>query len=224
MTNSKKKKDKKTKTERDRLKKLAKDKANEKNLASIKNLKIVSCICILFMTAEVIGGALANSLAIMTDAAHLLSDLLGFVLSIFALKIGMNKETETLSFGYQRAEVIGALTSIVLIWGLTLWLIYEAIVRVIMKPPVDGQIMLITAVIGLFCNIIMMMTLKAAGVGHSHGGGAMHGGHDDSHGGGPGGHKAHGPNAQHLKDHGGGSHGDKPCEGHDNYDELDDKK
>ena len=51
----------------------------------------------------------------------------------------------------------------------------------------------------------------------------MHGGHDDSHGGhGPGGHKAHGPNAQHLKDHGGGSHGDKPCEGHDNYDELDD--
>ena len=138
MSKKNKNKIKKDKKERDRLRDLEKQKSNEKNLKSIHNLKIVSCICILFMTAEVVGGALANSLAIMTDAAHLLSDLLGFLLSIFALKIGMNKETETLSFGYQRAEVIGALTSIVLIWGLTLWLIYEAIVRVITKPPVDG--------------------------------------------------------------------------------------
>jgi zinc transporter 2 len=90
------------------------------------------------MTAEIIGGWLANSLAIMTDAAHLLSDLLGFLLSIFALKIGQNNPTKTLSYGYQRAEVIGALTSIILIWGLTIWLIYEAVLRVIKRPDVDG--------------------------------------------------------------------------------------
>ena len=149
------------------------------------------------MTAEVIGGALANSLAIMTDAAHLLSDLLGFALSIFALYIGLGDPSKTLSYGYQRAEVIGALTSIILIWGLTLWLIYEAILRVINRPDVDGPIMLITAVVGFFCNIIMMLTLKAKGMSHSHGVGGGHGDHGGhgghaAHGGGDGGHAAHG--------------------------------
>ncbi len=52
------------------------------------------------MTAEVIGGLWSGSLAILTDAAHLLSDLLGFMLSIFALKIGLNDPTKTLSYGY----------------------------------------------------------------------------------------------------------------------------
>ena len=170
------------------------------------------------MIAEVIGGALANSLAIMTDAAHLLSDLLGFALSIFALYIGLNDPTQTLSYGYQRAEVIGALTSIILIWGLTLWLIYEAILRVIKRPPVDGTIMLITAVIGFFCNVIMMLTLQSKGMEHSHGiggGHAEHGGHGGhgghaAHGGGPGEHKAHGP--EEKSGHGGHAHGTGPGE------------
>jgi Co/Zn/Cd efflux system component len=60
----------------------------EENRKVIKKLIIVSVICTLFMISEVVGGFIANSLAIMTDAAHLLSDLLGFGISIGALLIG----------------------------------------------------------------------------------------------------------------------------------------
>lgn len=105
-----------------------------------------------------------------------------------------------------RAEIIGALSSVILIWGLTLWLIYEAILRVINKPDVDGKIMLITAVFGLCCNLIMMNMLHerpegAGKLGHGatcggHGPGKGHGGH------GKGGHKAHDAKPQHSHDGG----------------------
>lgn len=67
-----------------------------------------------------------------------------------------------MSFGYARAEVIGALGSIILIWGLTILLIYEATVRVIDKEAVqDPLIMLITAAFGLFCNLVMAKVLHS---------------------------------------------------------------
>jgi len=64
----------------------AKDSTNNEKV--IKKLLVVCTICTLFMICEIIGGYIANSLAIMTDAAHLLSDLLGFAISIGALLIG----------------------------------------------------------------------------------------------------------------------------------------
>jgi len=97
----------------------------------MKKLIIVSFFCITFMIIEIIGGALAHSMAIMTDAAHLLSDFSGFLISIFSIWIGTRPASRYMSYGYHRAEIIGALGSIVLIWGLTLWLIFEAINRVI---------------------------------------------------------------------------------------------
>lgn len=173
------------------------------NRKVINKLLFVSVFCCIFMTAEIIGGYISNSLAIMTDAAHLLSDLLGFIISICALLIGQYAPTSHLSYGYHRAEIIGALTSVILIWGLTAWLIYAAIWRLILKPDVDGGIMLITAFVGLACNLIMMNMLherpegagKIGGHGHSHDG-AGHGGHG-AHGGGQGGHGGHGSGLPH---------------------------
>lgn len=121
----------------------------------MKKLIIVSCFCITFMIIEIIGGALAHSMAIMTDAAHLLSDFSGFLISIFSIWIGTRPASRHMSYGYHRAEIIGALGSVILIWGLTLWLIWEAINRVINPVQVDGKIMMITASIGLMFNIIM---------------------------------------------------------------------
>ena len=77
------------------------------------------------------------------------------------------------------------MTSIVVIWGLTIWMIYEAILRVITKPKVDGKIMMITAVFGLCVNLIMMKSIheRPEGAGsfgghsHAHGGGHAHGPH-----------------------------------------------
>jgi zinc transporter 2 len=142
------------------------------------------------MTIEIIGGYLANSIAIMSDAAHLLSDFLGFIISIISIVISRKKATNEMSFGFHRAEIIGALVSVTLIWGLTLWLLYEATMRIISPPEVDGFIMLVVAVIGFLFNLIMGLVLAYQGVGHSHalhshGGhdhGHEHGGHDHAHG------------------------------------------
>jgi zinc transporter 2 len=81
-----------------------------------KKLLVASILCALFMFAEILGGYLAGSLAIMTDAAHLLSDFASFVISLVALHLAKRPGSTTMSFGYARAEVIGAFVSILLIW------------------------------------------------------------------------------------------------------------
>lgn len=97
----------------------------------LTKLFTVSGIAFVFLMAEVVGGIYSGSLAILSDAAHMFSDLSGFFISIFSVWIGMRPASLKLSFGYHRAEVIGALASIALIWAVTVVLLYEATVRVI---------------------------------------------------------------------------------------------
>ena len=105
---------------------------------ALKTLCIVSFLCLIFMGIEVAGGLISGSLAILTDAAHLLSDFSGFAISMFAIWIGTRPANASMSYGYHRAEVIGAMGSILLIWGLTIWLLYEAVERVMHGHDVDG--------------------------------------------------------------------------------------
>lgn len=67
----------------------------------------------------------------MSDAAHLVSDALGIIISIIALKIAERDADENYTFGYHRAEVLGALASILFIWAITIWLMFEASLRFI---------------------------------------------------------------------------------------------
>merc|ERR1719456_1282849 len=136
----------------------------------------------------------------MTDAAHLMSDLSSFGISILAIHLARRAKTKRMSFGSGRAEVIGAVTSILIIWLLTIWLIIEAIDRTLIiinhgKLEVNGKLMTIVASLGIVVNVIMFAIL-----GHSHGPGD----HSHSHGdeGGDGGH-SHGG---HGGDDGGHSH------------------
>lgn len=134
------------------------------------------------MIAEVVGGIISGSLAILSDAAHMFSDLSGFFISIMSIWIGTRPASKKLSYGYHRAEVIGALGSIVLIWGLTIVLLYEATNRIINKSMVnDPLFMLITAVFGLICNVGMAKVLHSA-PGHSHHGHSHGHDHDHDHG------------------------------------------
>ena len=88
-----------------------------------------------------------------------------------------------MSFGYHRAEVIGALASIVLIWGLTILLLYEATERMIKKILVTNPlIMLITAGFGLICNLVMAKVLHSSPNGeHNHHHHNCHNHHDHNH-------------------------------------------
>ena len=131
-------------------------------------LLLVTAISFLFMIGETVGGYISGSLAIVTDAAHMLSDVAGFLISYFAIYMGTRPSNHRMSFGYHRAEILGAMASIIFIWGIIIYLFIEAIHRIVHPEKIDGKIMLITAVVGLVCNIISIFTLHSFGGGHRH--------------------------------------------------------
>uniref|UniRef100_A0A8R1HVP2 Uncharacterized protein n=1 Tax=Caenorhabditis japonica TaxID=281687 RepID=A0A8R1HVP2_CAEJA len=146
-----------------------------------KVLWAVAALSVLFITAEFIGGFWAQSLAIMTDAGHMLSDLLSFLISIFAIRCARLPASKRLSFGYERAEVLGALTSIIILWVLTTVLVVIAIQRIVNNEhDVDSDVMLITACVGVAFNIVMGVVLHfgTGGHGHTHGGASHSHSHD----------------------------------------------
>jgi zinc transporter 2 len=126
----------------------------------MRKLLFVSFICLIFMGCEVAGGIISGSLAILTDAAHMFSDVSGFLISYFAIMISQNKAHHEKSMGYHRAEIIGAILAIILIWGLLVWLVIEAYKRLLDPPDVDAKIMLITSIVGFICNLVNFFALE----------------------------------------------------------------
>jgi len=130
---------------------------------AMKKLFFVSMICLLFMVLEFIGGIISGSLAILCDAAHMFSDVAGFMISYLSIYISQRKATFGNSYGYHRAEILGALLSIFIIWGLLIWLNIEAVNRIITPPPaIQPDIMLVTSIIGFACNIVNFVALNCA--------------------------------------------------------------
>ncbi|KAI3469061.1 hypothetical protein Pfo_025724 [Paulownia fortunei] len=133
--------------------------------ASIRKLLIAVALCIIFMSVEVVGGIKANSLAILTDAAHLLSDVAAFAISMFSLWAAGWEATPRQSYGFFRIEILGAVVSMQMIWLLAGILVYEAIVRLIHGTgEVQGFLMFLVSAFGLLVNVIMAILL-----GHDHG-------------------------------------------------------
>ncbi|KAJ8559511.1 hypothetical protein K7X08_003569 [Anisodus acutangulus] len=119
---------------------------------------------VMVMAVETIGGVKAHSLAVLTDAAHLLSDVVGFSISLFAVWVSGWDATKEHSFGYHRLEVLGALISVQLIWLISGFLIYEAIERMFQtNAKVNGKLMFAVAAFGLVINFISVVWL-----GHDH--------------------------------------------------------
>nr|AAH71120.1 MGC81386 protein [Xenopus laevis] len=140
-----------------------------------RKLYVASVVCLLFMIGEVIGGYLAHSLAIMTDAAHLLTDFASMMISLFALWMSSRPATKTMNFGWHRAEILGALLSVLSIWVVTGVLVYLAVERIISGDyEIAGDAMLITSAGAVAVNIIMGLILHQTGHGHSHGTGNSH--------------------------------------------------
>lgn len=90
---------------------------------------MASFVSVFFIVAQLVGGYLAGSIAILTDSAHLASDLIGFALSIISLNIAQRKADSKNSFGYHRAEIIGSVVSLSSIWIMTIFLLGEATKR-----------------------------------------------------------------------------------------------
>ena len=109
----------------------------------------------LFLTlAQVIGGVISGSLSLIADALHNLSDAASLGIALFARKISRKPADEFKSFGYQRAEVIAALINLTLLIVVSLYLIYEAVWRIIEPQAITGWIIVVVAGIALIVDMI----------------------------------------------------------------------
>ncbi|XP_078039284.1 proton-coupled zinc antiporter SLC30A2 isoform X2 [Augochlora pura] len=134
-----------------------------------KKLLIASTLCVIFMIAEIVGGILSHSLAIATDAAHLLTDFASFMISLFSIWVSSRPATRKMPFGWYRAEVIGALTSVLLIWVVTGILFYLAVERIIHQDfELNATVMLISSIVGVAVNLVMGVSLHQHGHSHGH--------------------------------------------------------
>ncbi|KAK5858018.1 hypothetical protein PBY51_011219 [Eleginops maclovinus] len=134
-----------------------------------RKLIMAAAVSLLFMTGEVVGGYLAHSLAIMTDAAHLLTDVCSILISCFSLWLSSRPQTPTMTFGWHRAEVLGMLLSVVSIWGVTVLLVVSAAQRISDGDfDIDSQIMLITSGGAVGVNVLMVLILHQSGASHGH--------------------------------------------------------
>ena len=112
----------------------------------------------LFLTlAQVIGGVISGSLSLIADALHNLSDAASLGIALFARKISRKPADEFKSFGYQRAEVIAALINLTLLIVVSLYLIYEAVWRIIEPQAITGWIIVVVAGIALIIDMITAM-------------------------------------------------------------------
>jgi len=119
-----------------------------------RDLLIALSITVLMMIVEAVGGILSNSLALLSDAGHMLTDNLALLLSFFAVKFSTMPATERKTFGFYRLEILAALLNGIILVVISIYIMYEAYMRMVHPQPVQGGLMLIVAIIGLIANII----------------------------------------------------------------------
>lgn len=139
-------------------------KEQELNTNSVAKLQLsIACLlCLVFMIAEIVGGYIAGSTAVMTDAAHMLSDFVGLFVSLCAMWISGHKPTRRLTFGYYRVEVLGALLSVSVIWVLTAVFVFVAVQRIVSGVyEIHSSAMMLVSIFGIFVNIVMAIILAS---------------------------------------------------------------
>ncbi|MEI7873947.1 MAG: cation diffusion facilitator family transporter [Alphaproteobacteria bacterium] len=114
-----------------------------------------------FVGVEVAGGLLTGSLALLADAAHMLTDVGGLALALLAIRFAERPATPSKTYGYVRTEVLSALTNAVVLLLLTVYILYEAYRRFQDPPEILSGPMLVVAVAGLIVNLISMRLLTA---------------------------------------------------------------
>lgn len=122
--------------------------------ANKKALLLSFLLITTFMIVEVIGGLLTNSLALLADAGHMLSDAAALGLSFFALKLGEKAASQSNTYGYKRFEIIAAALNGLTLMIISIYIFYEAIQRFANPPEVQSVGMLVISAIGLIVNII----------------------------------------------------------------------
>lgn len=129
--------------------------------ANRKRLSLVLALVLLYMVAEVVGGIVTNSLALLADAGHMLSDAGALGISLFALWIAQRPPTARRSFGYYRTEILAALVNGATLVAISIFIFAEAWTRFREPPEVLGALMMWIAVGGLLVNVLGLVILRA---------------------------------------------------------------
>ncbi len=130
------------------------------HLASKRNLAMALLITAVWFVAELAAGFYTNSLALLADAGHMLTDLAALSLSLFALKISARPATNEKTFGYLRAEILAALANGVILVLVGFFIAYEAYGRLLQPPLVRSGMMLAVSCVGLATNLIAARLLS----------------------------------------------------------------
>jgi cobalt-zinc-cadmium efflux system protein len=126
-----------------------------------KEGRIIVSIGLNFLIAlvEVVGGVLAGSLALVSDALHNFSDAVSLIISLIAVKLAQRERTEKSTFGYKRTEILAALLNASILIVVSFFLFKEAISRLFSVAPINSTLMIVVAGIGLIANLAAVFIL-----------------------------------------------------------------
>jgi cobalt-zinc-cadmium efflux system protein len=127
-----------------------------------KRLIVVLVITSVVLIVEVIGGLIAGSLALLADAGHMLTDSTGLILALIAASLATRAATVRRTFGLQRAEVLAALGNALLLVGVAVWVLIQAVDRLQNPVEIDGGLMFVVAVVGVLANLAGLLVLRPA--------------------------------------------------------------
>ncbi|WP_318505794.1 cation diffusion facilitator family transporter [Bacillus sp. T3] len=126
---------------------------------SKKALWITLILTLFFTVVEIVGGILADSLALLSDSAHMMSDVLALGLSMTAIYLATKKSNNKYTFGYLRFEILASFLNGLALVVIAIGIFVEGIKRILSPREVDLQLMLSVALIGLLVNIILTIVL-----------------------------------------------------------------
>lgn len=139
-------------------------KSSEHALPTSGNEKALRYALILtggFMLAEVIGGVMLNSLALLSDAAHMFTDVAALAIALAAIRVGRRAVDDRRTFGYHRFEILAAAFNAMLLFGVAAYILYEAWQRWSNPPAVQTTGVLVIAVLGMIVNLVSMRLLSS---------------------------------------------------------------
>jgi cobalt-zinc-cadmium efflux system protein len=130
--------------------------------ADARRLAIALGLIVALMVGEVVAGVFSHSLALLSDAAHMLTDAAALTLGLMAIRLASSAPAGGFTFGLKRAEILSALANGFALAVLAAWITYEAITRLISPPRVEGRSVVVLALIGIAVNLLATSQLAKA--------------------------------------------------------------
>ena len=134
--------------------------------ASVPALRLTLILTAVLLVVEVVGGILSNSIALLADAGHMLTDVAAVGLALFVAWFSKQPETPEKTYGFLRWEILAAFINGTTLLLISAWILFEAVTRLRVPQPVEGGLMLAVATAGLIVNIIAARILAASSSGN----------------------------------------------------------